>query len=109
MTEKDWHSYYATLPPGADFQNNFYLMAFWGQKPNAGYRISITGVNQSGLHLEVVVKLERPEPNKYYPQVLVRPTAVAEVATKSLVRHGLLTVDFVDQDGSPLARVEVEL
>lgn len=109
VTEKDWRSHYAALPPGADFTNNVYVVASWGTKPNPGYRVSITGLNQSGLRLEVRVKLERPEPNKYYPQVLVRPTAVAEVAAKSLVQRGLLTVEFLDQDGSLLARVEAEL
>ena len=109
VTDKNWRTYYPTPPARADFQGNFYLVASWGIKPNPGYRISILGIGQSGPRVEVKVSLEEPDPKKVYPQVLVHPVGVAEVKKASLRQKGILTFEFWDQKGDPLARVEAEL
>src|SRR3989304_4968999 len=89
------------------------LSGSWGGsceiKPNPGYRSSILGIGQSGPRVEVKVSLEEPDPKKVYPQVLDCPVGVAEVKKASLRQKGILTFEFWDQKGDPLARVEAGL
>ncbi|MBI4287935.1 MAG: protease complex subunit PrcB family protein [Chloroflexi bacterium] len=109
VTEGNWQAYYGAVPPQADFNSKFYVVASWGTKPNPGYRISVTGVKQSGATVEVRVRLDEPDPGKVYAQVIVRPTAVAEISKSSLQQRGSLTFQFIDQKGNRLARTESRL
>lgn len=109
ITEKNWAKYYPARPSQADFKEKFYIVATWGLKPNPGYRLSIVSIEQSGSSLQVKLKQEEPDQKLFYPQVIVRPTAVAEVSIGALKQRGSLTFDFLDQNGSALARIEAEI
>jgi hypothetical protein len=63
------------------------------------------------LEDRVTIKLElkEPDPGKMYPQVIVRPVAVTEVAKADLVQRNLLSFIFVDQEGRQLAMVKMEI
>ncbi|MBF8304775.1 MAG: PrcB protein, partial [Dehalococcoidia bacterium] len=58
---------------------------------------------------QVRLKLDEPDPKMAYAQVIVRPTAVAEVGIGALKQRGLLTLEFLDQKGRKLARVDTEI
>ena len=109
ITDSNWTKYYPTRPSQADFKEKFYIVATWGPKQNPGYRISITSINQTGSSLQVRLKLDEPDPKMAYAQVIVRPTAVAEVGIEELKQRGLLTLEFLDQKGSTLARIDTEI
>jgi len=109
VTDKTWRAHYPTPPTGADFQGNFYVVASWGVKPNPGYRISIRGIEQAGLRVEIRLSLEEPDPGLVYPQVLVHPLAVAEVRKDALRQHGLLAFKVLDQRGGQLAVAEADV
>lgn len=109
VTEKNWQNYYQALPAGADLVNNLYVVAYWGVKPNPGYRISLMDLRQAAGRVQIAVKHQEPEPGKVYAQVLVHPVAVAEVNKKSLSAAGKLTFQFLDQKGVELARGEVDV
>ena len=109
VMEKTWQAHYPAPPTGADFQGNFYVAASWGVKPNPGYRISIRGIEQAGLRVQVRLSLEEPDPGLVYPQVLAHPLAVAEVRKDSLGQHGLLIFTFLDQGGKQLAELEADV
>ncbi len=109
VTETDWTKYYSTRPPQADFKEKFYIVATLDPKPNPGYRISITSINQTGSSLQVRLKLDEPDPKVAYAQVIVRPTAVAEARIDALKQRGKLNFEFLDQKGSTLARMDIEI
>ncbi len=109
VTGMDWTKYYSTRPTQADFKENFYIVATLGPKPNPGYLISITSINQTGSSLQVRLKLDEPDPKMAYAQVIVRPTAVAEASIYALKQRGKLTFEFLDQRGTTLARMDTEI
>lgn len=109
VTEKNWSKYYPAPPQQANFKEKFYIVATWGLKPNPGYRLSIVSIEQSGSSLQVKLKQEEPDTKLFYPQVIVRPTAVVEISSSSLNQRGLLTFEFLDQNETTLARTEAEI
>lgn len=109
VTEANWQTHYINLPQGADIKKNIYVVASWGTKPNPGYRISISRIGQSESTVTVKLSLQEPEPDKVYPQVIVRPTAVAELGKDAFKQRGALTFRFVDQKGNILAQISVQI
>ncbi|MBI4286563.1 MAG: protease complex subunit PrcB family protein [Chloroflexi bacterium] len=103
VTEANWSQYYKSLPAGADLKSNIYLVAYWGMRPNPGHQIKIGGVEQAGDRVTVKVEFKEPEPGKFYPQVIVYPISVAQVASKAVGK--VTTFVFVDQGGKQLAEV----
>ncbi|MBI4331377.1 MAG: protease complex subunit PrcB family protein, partial [Chloroflexi bacterium] len=108
VTEKNWRDYYPALPAGADLTNNVYVVAFWGARPNPGYRISMLALRQLAGLVQVAVDFQEPDPGRFYPQVIVYPVAVAEVSKKTL-SGGKTIFQFLNRNGSELGRVEVEM
>lgn len=53
----------------------------WGEKPNAGYSIRITGVVFKDQTAEVHYKLNLPEEGKMYAEVITTPTASTYVSS----------------------------
>ena len=109
VTDNNWTKYYTARPSQADFKEKFYIVATWGLKPNPGYKVSIISIEQSVSTLQVKLKQEEPDPKMAYVQVIVRPTAVAEVSIGALKQRGSLTFEFLDQKGSTLARINAEI
>ena len=99
VTEKNWSRYYSSPPSGSNFATFIYLVASLGLKPNPGYSVTIRQLERVKDSLTVKVELKEPEPGKVYPQVIVRPVAVAEVAKADLEPGGMLDFVFIDQKG----------
>jgi len=109
VTEKNWSAYYSSPPKGSNFATCIYVVASWGVKPNPGYRIRILQVRQKKETLTIKVELMEPDPKKVYPQVIVRPIAVAEVPKANLQPYNLLSFVFTDQKGRQIAAVKAEI
>jgi hypothetical protein len=84
VTDKNWTTYYSNPPQGSDFATCIYMVASLGVRPNPGYRIRILQIKQQNERITVSVELMEPDPKKVYPQVIVRPIAVAEVPKGNL-------------------------
>jgi hypothetical protein len=109
VTEKNWSRYYSSPPAGSNFATFIYLVASLGLKPNPGYSVTIRQLERVKDSLTVKVELKEPEPGKVYPQVIVRPVAVAEVAKADLEPGGMLDFVFIDQKGRQLAALKAEV
>ncbi len=59
----------------------------WGEKPNPGYGIAITGIefDQANQIATVMYQRHYPHPDRMYPQVIVTPTATTYVASEYTV------------------------
>lgn len=108
VTGDNWQNYYASLPEGADLINNIYVVASWGTNPNPGYRMSVLAVRQLGRKVQVALEQLEPEPGSAYAQVMVYPIVVVEVGKKS-IDGGRVNFQFMNQRGSPLTSVEVDI
>ena len=109
LTEESWTNYYSFSPRGADFTNYIYLLACWGERPHPGFQILISQVTQDNLQLNITVKFINPQPGILYPQVLVRPLAVAEVAKNSLCLRGPLTFIFLKEEGKEMTVLKAKV
>ncbi len=109
LTQKNWSTYYSTPPPYSNFADCIYIVASRGVKPNPGYTIRIVKISQ--LKKEVTIKLElrEPDPKKVYPQILVHPITVAEVAKSDLKELNLLTFIFVNEKGQEIATFKAQV
>lgn len=109
LTEENWPNYYSFFPRDADFTNNIYLLACWGVKPHPGFQILISQVTQDNFQLYITVRFINPQPGILYPQVLVRPLAVAEVAKNSLCLRGPLTFIFLKEEGKEITTLKAKV
>ena len=109
VTEKNWSTYYSSPPGSSDFANYIYLVASLGLKPNPGYTVRVLRVERLKDSVTIIVELKEPDPRKAYPQILVRPVAVAKVAKADLEPRGTLDFAFIDQKGRQLFRQETEI
>ncbi|MDA8215095.1 MAG: protease complex subunit PrcB family protein [Nitrospiraceae bacterium] len=109
VTEKNWSRYYTSQPKGSDFANCIYIVASRGVKPNPGYRIRILQIQQQKDTITIKFELREPDLKKIYPQVIVRPCAVAEVVKADLQRYDLLRFVFTDQKGRQIATAKAEI
>lgn len=109
VTEKNWSYYYSNLPRGSDFVNSIYVVVSLGVKPNPGYSVRIQQLEQMKERVTVKVELKEPDPRKAYPQIIVHPIAVAEVAKADFELRGLLEFTFIDQKGRQLATLSGQL
>lgn len=109
ITDKNWSTYYSSPPRGSDFATTIYVIADLGMKPNPGYRIRILQIQQQKEVITVKVELMGPDPEKTYPQVMVRPIAVVEIPKASLQGYNLLDFIFIDQKGRKIALAKAEI
>ena len=109
VTEKNWSSYYSSLPRSSDFANSIYVVASLGIKPNPGYAVRIRQLKRVEERITVEVELKEPERRKVYPQIIVHPIAVAEVAKADIEQHNMLNFVFRDQQGGQLAQVNLKI
>ncbi len=108
VTGKNWSKYYANRPENADFAASIYVVASMGTQPNPGYRIRIVQISQDGAQIQVTLEKRNPDRGMMYPQVLVNPTAVAEIKKKDLQPYPAMEVEFVDQTGQHLGQFKME-
>jgi hypothetical protein len=106
VTDKNWTTYYSNPPQGSDFATCIYLVASLGVWPNPGYRIRILQIKQQNERITVSVELMEPDPKKFYPQVIVRPVAVAEIPKGNLQPYSLFDFVFTDQKGREITTVK---
>jgi len=109
VTEKNWSTYFSSPPKGSDFARYIYVVASLGMKPNPGYSIKITQLQQEKEKITVKVKLGEPDPQKFYAQVIVYPIAVVEVPKANLQPYTPFTFFFIDQKGRQIATVKAEI
>lgn len=109
VTEKNWPSFYSSPPSSANFADNIYLVATPGTKPSPAYTIKFLNISQLGDEVKIILELGEPESGKFYPQIIVYPLTVAEVAKNQLPQGKLMSFVFVDQKGTSLARVKAEI
>ena len=102
VIDKNWSNYYSSVPPGSDFATYIYLVASRGVKPNPGYRIRIMEVRQLKDTVTIKLELKEPDPRKVYPQIIVHPVAVTEIAKGDLEPCDILNFVFIDQKGREL-------
>lgn len=109
VTEKNWSTYYSNPPRGSDFATFIYVVVSLGVKPNPGYSVKIRQLEQLKDRITVKVELKEPDPRKVYPQIIVHPVAVAEVAKADLEPRGMLDFVFIDQKGRQLSALKTEI
>jgi hypothetical protein len=109
VTEKNWPSYYSSLPRGSDFANSIYVVASLGMKPNPAYRVRIRQLKRVEERITVEVEHKEPEPGKVYPQIIVHPIDVAKVAKANLEQPNVLTFTFRGPEGRQLAQVKLRI
>ena len=78
-------------------------------KPNPGYTVRIQQLERVKDVVTVKVELKEPDPQKIYPQVIVHPTTVVQIAKADLEPGGLLDFVFVDQKGQQLATLKAQI
>ena len=103
VTARNWNSYYDTAPQGADFNNYVYLVASLGPKPNPGYGVEIIYIQQTGDELTVKLRLNMPQPDMIYAQVIVYPVAAVSINKSDLGAYSTLTAVFIDDNGKQIA------
>lgn len=109
VTEKNWSNYYSDPPKGSNFATSIYVVVSLGVKPNPGYRVKIQRLEQMKERIVIKVELKEPDPRKVYPQIIVHPVSVAEVAKAGLEPRGVLEFVFIDQKGRQLAALKIEV
>ena len=109
ITHENWFKYYLSSPTGSNFETYIYIVTSLGLKPNPGYSIGILQIEQLKDRITIKVELQEPDPKKVYPQVIVRPMTVAEVAKADMEPSGVLEFVFVDQKGRQLAALKQEI
>ena len=95
-----------TQLPAVDFNRNFVLAAFWGDKPNGCYHLGIKGATLQGKTIQVSV--QQVMQAGMCPQVITQPNDFAVVSAAGL-SPGQYTVEFVDGAGATLQTVETTL
>ncbi|HET7216911.1 MAG TPA: protease complex subunit PrcB family protein [Vicinamibacterales bacterium] len=60
-------------PPAVDFDERMVVAVFAGQRPSAGYDVTIRGVDRAGSALVIDVDEREPDPSGVAAQVLVSP------------------------------------
>ena len=107
VTEKNWSIYYPTLPTCSNFTDFLYVVVSPGMKPNPGYTVKIQQLKRVQDRITVKIQLKEPDPGKVYPQIIVQPIAVAEIAKVDLKPWGLLDFVFIDQSGRELDHIGI--
>ncbi len=109
VTVRNWSTYYPNPPAGSDFGSFVYVVASLGMKPNPGYTVRVRQLERVKDVITVKVEIKEPDPRKIYPQVIVHPTAVVQIAKADLEPGGLLDFVFVDQKGQQLTILKTEI
>lgn len=109
VTERNWPTYYSNPPANSDFRSFIYVVVSLGMKPNPGYTVRIERVERVRGIVTVKVELKEPDPRRIYPQVIVHPIAVAQIAKADLEPGGLLDFAFADQNGQQLTTLKTEV
>lgn len=109
VTERNWSTYYSNLPRGSNFAAFIYVVASLELKPNPGYTVRVSQLEQVRDRITVKIELKEPDPRRVYPQIIVHPIAVAEVRKVDLEPRGMLNFVFVDQKGHELGTLTVDV
>lgn len=109
VTDRNWSSYYSKAPEGSNFSAFLYIMVSAGMKPNPGYTVKIKRLERIKKEIRVSVELNEPVPGKFYPQVMVNPVAVVEVALTSLEHRDTLRFVFIDRKGRQIAEFKLQV
>ncbi len=85
--------------PEIDFERDFLVAVFLGQRPNPGYSVRIVGAKKSEGEVVVEVVEYQPSPGMMYAQVLVYPFDAALVPKAD----GSIRFVTTKKDGRPQA------
>ncbi len=61
------------------YDDRRYLLISSGVRPNPGYRLTLSQIRSGKQGWEIVVRESGPQPDRFYPQVLVVPYLLGEV------------------------------
>ena len=62
-----------------DFSREMVVGAFLGEKPTGGYDIEITGVLEQNDYIEVLIKIDEPDPDEMVAQVITSPCHIIKL------------------------------
>jgi len=118
-SEKQWNDLHASVPaemleilppsavgPDIDFTKYGVLLIRMGEKPNGGYRLTLTADEASIENREarIPVRLSEPEEGFFYTQAIVYPHLVIKMEKGSF--DGIAVVD---QNGSVILRLSIKI
>ncbi len=109
-----WEAFADTLPdlakhrmPDVDFDTQFAVGVYMGEKPTGGYRTAVARVEQEDQWLVAVIAQREPAPDEPVTQAFTYPVGFA-VMDKSKVTAAEETpkgVRFVDPEGNELQKI----
>lgn len=111
-TKTQWDKLKSQLPlPNSarslnpNFGESSLILAYWGQKPSAGYQVNIEGVEVQGSQALVQVRLVAPAKDAFSAAVITYPAdaKVVEAAKFTMVHQ----VIFQDAEGQVLNEVSI--
>ena len=79
--------------PAVDFANSMVVGIFLGQRPTAGFGVSIVGTREEQARLVVQYRETRPRPDAITAQVLTAPYHIVTIAK----RAGAITFEKVER------------
>lgn len=88
-----------------NFAKETLILAYWGQKPSAGYRINIDSLEIQGEEAVVQVAMAEPEKGSFTASVITYPTAFRQVEVAQMAK--VKRVIFQDSQGALLDQVMV--
>ncbi|WP_435104042.1 protease complex subunit PrcB family protein [Arhodomonas sp. AD133] len=85
---------------GLDWRSQAAVGVWLGERPTAGYGLSLADSRQQGDRLELVVRRQTPPADAMVAQVITYPCLIVTVP-----RTGYSTLQVVDDDGANLGRL----
>ncbi len=86
---------------GLDWRSQVAVGVWLGERPTAGYGLSLSGSRLQDERLELVVQRETPAPDTMVAQVITYPCLIVAVP-----RTGYSTLHVVDDEGATLGRLQ---
>ena len=88
-TQADWDRFWTTIVgvetvPPVELTGNMAVAVLLGDRPTAGYTVTIAGVQRVEDRLDVNYRVRAPQPNEITAQVITSPFAVAIVPSSPL-------------------------
>jgi hypothetical protein len=94
--------------PAVDFQKEFVVATFWGDKPSSGYTVDIVSAVANRDTITVTVRQKSPPPGAPVLTVVTQPYDMVAV-TRTGLAAGKYRVVFVDEQGGTLGQAELSL
>ncbi len=109
--EAAWRSLWSQLmgvgpAPTVNWERQFVVGAFLGQRPTGGYAIEVTSIELRGSEIAVRVRVRRPEPGSLVSMAFTYP---GHVVAAERPPSGRYTVLVYDSGGHLEARMTVQL